>query len=365
MIERSSCIFCSLPLKQTFFENDLENFTGHYAVDLSETNFVKIPYNIYICDSCNTPQLKYLGDPKEVYRINHADSTGKVMRDLHEEVLKLIEKYKNNVYGVIEIGGAKGILADKLLSKLNIPYTIIDPAYFGSDDKKTIVRNFYENVDDATIDGNTVIMSHVFEHFYRPLEILEKISVNEKIQNLFLVFPNLEAYLTKDILHVLNVEHTFYADNHFLECLFMRHGFAVKDKIFYDDHSVIFHFQRAKPRTVALNNKHNLMPFFDRINRIVTTFNEVIDGHPEGVYLFPASIHSIFLTIMGLKYQGLTAMLDNSELKIGKKMYGLEVPICDFKPVLKDKNSLVLLSGGVFNKEVEHLLENNGIKCIS
>ena len=39
-----------------------------------------------------------------------------------------------------------------------------------------IVKLYTERpVDDENIDANTLIISHVFEHFYNPIEILKKI----------------------------------------------------------------------------------------------------------------------------------------------------------------------------------------------
>lgn len=366
MIIRETCIFCHSKLKRTFFERDLENYTGHYAVNYDETTFVKIPYNVSICDTCNTPQTKYLGDLKEIYRINHADSTGKVMQQLHDNVLKIMNQYHSKINGIIEVGGARGILADKVINCLPVPYTIIDPAYFGSHDNRLVIKDLYENVDDTSIKANTIIMSHVFEHFYDPLIILNKITANHNIKYLFLVFPNLEAYIQNGILHVLNIEHTFYVDNAFLERLFAQHGFVIRNKTFYDNHSVIFCFERTHDIVHGLGrNEHDIALFFNKVERSVASFNHLIDSNPtKNLYLFPASIHAIFLTIMGLKYQHLTAMLDNSPLKIGKKMYGINVPIHAFNSVFNDKNALVLLNGGVFNQEVVQSLQQNNINYV-
>lgn len=367
MIIRDLCIFCRVKLTRTFFEHDLENYTGHYAVEVDDTASVKIPYNVWICDNCNTPQTKYLGDLAEIYRINHADSTGRVMQALHDCVLDVVAQHKDRISGIIEIGGAKGVLADKIIDhfQCSIPYTVIDPAYFGNDGCRLVLFDLYEDVDDASLKGNTIIMSHVFEHFYEPLEILKKISNNPKIEHVFLVFPNLEEYIRSNILHVLNVEHTFYVDNAFLVRVFAQHGFAVRQKIFYDKHSVIFHFERCDNSADDLGqNTHDLPAFFGKIQQTVDRFNDILLSSNKNVYLFPASIHSIFLTVMGLRYDRLTAMIDNSPLKIDKKLYGLNVPIRAFGSVFEDKNGLVLLNGGVFNQEVTDSLKQGGIDYV-
>jgi hypothetical protein len=172
-IERTNCIFCNDILENTFFKNDLENYVGHYQIEKNisiEMNQL-IPFNISVCKLCNTPQLKYLGDLNEIYKINHADSTGELMLNLHRTVCELIYKYKSKINNIIEIGSSKGILADFILEKLNIEYNIIEPSYWGKRENKIIYDSFYENIDDTKINANTMIISHVFEHFYKPMDI--------------------------------------------------------------------------------------------------------------------------------------------------------------------------------------------------
>ena len=80
---REKCIFCSNILNKTYFEKDYEIPISCYSKDnLSDDIF--IPYNIFKCDKCYTSQTKYLGDLNEIYKINHADSTGKIMQNLGE-----------------------------------------------------------------------------------------------------------------------------------------------------------------------------------------------------------------------------------------------------------------------------------------
>ena len=91
---RNTCIFCKNILHDLYFKNDLECSVAHYAIDIHETNFQKIPFNIFICNSCNTVQNKYLGNLNEIYKSNHADSTGKIMIGLHNTVSDIIIKNK-------------------------------------------------------------------------------------------------------------------------------------------------------------------------------------------------------------------------------------------------------------------------------
>ncbi len=364
---RKKCIFCKNELTKNFFKNDLNNHVAHYAVSQNTDNntMQNIPFNVCICDFCETPQLKYLGDLNEVYKINHADSTGKIMGSLHQENLSFILKYKDLITNIIEIGSSKGVLADEIIKNIDLTYYIVEPSYFGEhNEKKVIISDFYENIDDSKINANTMVISHVFEHFYEPMEILDKINKNKNIENLFLVFPDLEYYLNNNVLHVLNTEHTYYVDNEFLIKLFELIGFNLIEKRNHENHSVLFYFQRKNFNKTDYelkfkNKNHNLNIYYSKIKETVEKFNNIIENNTnKEIYIWPASIHSLYLFNFGLNVRGLTGFLDNSKIKIGKKMYGTDLIIYSFEEKINENNDniIILKSGGVFNKEIQNQL---------
>lgn len=362
---RKKCVFCETQLIETTFKTDLKCFSGHHQIDQTETNFEEIPFNICVCEKCKTPQIKYLGDINEVYKVNHADNTGTIMMKLHDKNMNFILKYKNAINNIIEIGSSVGTLSDMILKKFKTKYYIIEPKFLGDSRNKIIINDFYENVEDIKINADTLIMSHVFEHFYEPKKILKKITQNKKIKNFFLVFPDLEYYINNQILHVLNTEHTFYIDNDFLIKLLSIHGFELIEKIGYENHSVIFYFKRKKyinnldEISINFENKnYNLSLFFDEIKNKIDRYNNILDSE-DNVYIWPASIHSIYLSIFGLKYQNLKGFLDNSKLKIGKRIYGLNKPIESFEEIIKKDENKVLINGGLFNQEVQKSFNKN------
>ncbi|NBP55762.1 hypothetical protein EBU71_04345, partial [bacterium] len=153
MIIRENCIFCEKKLTTTLFESDLTCFSGHYPVDNTESNFEKMPFNITVCANCETPQLKYLGNPFEIYRINHADNTGETMKNLHTINSEFILKYRKEINNIIEVGSSVGTLSDMLLEKLKTDYYIVEPNFFGEAENKIIIEDFYENVEDGKIDA--------------------------------------------------------------------------------------------------------------------------------------------------------------------------------------------------------------------
>ena len=367
--KRTNCIFCYENLSTKLFDNDCINYNGHYAIGLNESNAQEIPYNISICTKCKTPQNTYLGDLNELYKINHADSTGSTMKGLHQSTLNLILEFKDSIKNIVEIGSSVGYLADLILNHINnIEYNIIEPSYFGDRSNKNIFEDFYENVNDSKINANTMIISHVFEHFYEPLNILEKISKNKNLENLFLIFPDFEYYINNDILHVLNSEHTYYVDNTFLINLLKLYGFEIVKKESYKNHSVLFYFK--KMQNFSFNNKieinfinenYDLNKFIQNIKNRISTLNEYMDANPDkNFYMWPSSIHSLHLCMLGLNYNKLTGLLDNSLNKIGKKIYGYNIPIFDFSKQIEKANinDTFFINGGIFNEEIKEKIKN-------
>jgi hypothetical protein len=365
VIIRTECIICKTSLDTTYFENDLQCFAAHYALD-NPNQAQTIPFNICICSSCNTAQLKYLGDLNEIYKINHADSTGRTMQELHQQTRSMILRNKHNIDNILEIGSSVGFLADLVLDKMDTTYYIIEPSYKGTFHKnKHIIPNFYEDIDDTTIPANTLIISHVFEHFYNPLEILDKLSKNTNIQYFYLIWPNLEYYLQNNILHVLNTEHTYYIDNIFLVNLLDKFGFQLVEQEDYRGHSLLFYFERKKNQPcleteIFKNRVTSLDVFYSKINSTITLWNTyILENRTKRIFVWPASIHCIYLFQFGLSTE-IHGCLDNSPNKINKLLYGYNIPIYSFKEVLYENSpdTVILVNGGVFNKDIEEQCKN-------
>jgi len=371
---RENCIFCDVKLDKTYFEKDYNAHIGHFPVDKNTKieGTEKIPFNIFICSNCKTVQNKYLGDLSQVYKVNHADSTGNTMLNLHKKNKELIIKYKNNITNIIEIGSSKGILSDLILKDLNLKYFIIEPNFFGDRKNKIIIEDYYENVDDNNIDANTIIISHVFEHFYEPKKILEKIYLNKNIKHFFLVWPDLEYYINNNILHVLNTEHIYCIDNNFLIKLIESYGFLLREKEYYKGHSVLFYFNRdhllKKINDVNYSNTNlNIELYYNNIFKNVNICNNILNKNTEYKnYIWPASIHSLYLLTFGLYEIKLHGMLDNSLNKIGKKMYGTNLEVFSFDKIVEENNEsiFIILNGGVFNDEVENKIKKSNIKYL-
>jgi hypothetical protein len=49
------------------------------------------------------------------------------------------------------------------------------------------------------ISSDTVIMSHMFEHLYNPVDFIKKLN-DSNIQNIFISIPNMKKYIRKNFI---------------------------------------------------------------------------------------------------------------------------------------------------------------------
>jgi hypothetical protein len=356
---RINCIICNHHLDDPFFPKDLSVPISCSCKTTKDETDIFIPYNILTCSECKTSQIKYIGDLSLIYASNHADSTGSIMKNLHKKVCDIMRKYITTITNITEIGAAKGVLSSLILQEYPCieKYYIIEPYFIGTKfEKQFIINDYFENVNEESYkDSNTIIISHVFEHFYNPVDILNRIEKNANIENFLLVWPDLEYYKDNHIYHVLNTEHTFYVDNNFIKMLFNNHSFELLEQVKYENHSVIYFFKRHILVPLKLVNENYLInSYFNKLlDKKHDILNFIIKNKQinKKVCIFPASVHTQFL-IMLLEITSFDYVLDNSPAKIGKFLYGSNLECKSFKEFCSGKDIAIVLNGGCFNKEV-------------
>jgi hypothetical protein len=357
---------CQSDNLEELFERDYTIAMGCYCVDQdAECKFM--PYNVFKCHACLTHQTKYLGDPNVIYGYN-ANFYGTVRSSMNELFSKFITE-NHDVNHIIEIGGGSGSLADMMIKSGCASYTVVDPTWSGKSKDVRVFRSFFEDVDITKVEADTLVMSHVFEHFYEPAKILDKISKTKSIKYVYLNFPDLEKALQIGNYHVLNPEHIFYTENGFIIDIFKKYGFT-KRKIFYHmDHSVFFEFERTGEPDDTFIPRNNtadvdVRRFFDQIFKRVDEINSKVDTSDVPVYIWPCSMHTVFLAAFGLKTDRIVGVLDNSPHKIGRHLYGNKLYCSSFDEKARSSDPVVIiLNGGCYNQEID-VNGNSKIKFI-
>lgn len=365
---RTMCIFCKNKNFSTIYKDDYTIPQNLGVIDNCNEDYYWMPYNIIRCNDCNTYQNKYLGELSIVYNNTHIQPIGSIRKDMNEQFSDMIIK-NDNIHKILELGGGTGELADTILNKKDVNYTIIDPCYTGNKDKRIIIEDFVQNVNVDDIDADTLIMSHIFEHFYEPNEILMQIKNIKSLKYIYICHPDFDSYLKKKphTYNFLNIEHTFLIENQFLIDIFNNLSFGLLNEYKCHNYAMLYEFKKNDEKTeVVLRN--NIDTYFELYNNDILEkvkhYNTIIDNSTVPVYIWPCSIHSIVLFNYGLNYNKLTGILDNASLKINKYMYGYELKCYNFNEIVeKNEDSIILLNGGCFNKEI-NVDKYNKIKII-
>jgi hypothetical protein len=214
-------------------------------------------------------------------------------------------------------------------------------------------------------------MSDVFEHFYNPIDILNKIQKSENIKYIYLNHPDFDYSIKNNILVNLNCEHTFLIEHQFLFTFFENFGFTLNKRYNFENHSLFLEFERTteiiiqKPLVnYSLNSDTKL--FFSQIHTIVNNINTFIDNNPnKKIFIWPTSVHSVTLFTNGLKYEKLEGILDNSPNKIGKYLYGYNLLCSSFSELLNsDRNDYFIIISGAGSYIKELNIQNQDSKIL-
>jgi hypothetical protein len=353
---RDTCIICENKLTNQVLSHDAETSICYSFFNTVQPSHF-IPYNIYVCDTCKCVQNKYLCNLTELYKVNHIDSFGQVKHNMHTFFAKFITS-NSNITGTIEIGACHDYLSRLILHTRKIPITIIDPSFSGNPDQLHIINNYIEDCDLSNIDSNTIIMSSVFEHFYKPCEIINKIKNASNIDYIYINHPNLDFALENNVHINLTAEHTFYINNSFINTLFNKYQFKLTRMEYFENHTICYEFTRNNnivTTTPFINEVEIFYQYIKSIKHTISTLNDIIEQHIDySFYMWPASMHLIPLFIHGFNYSKLTALLDNSPNKIGKIFYGYNLRCQDFYEVIKESSSsTILFLGGASNYKKE------------
>jgi hypothetical protein len=364
--ERKKCIFCKCDNLQNLLSDDLKAPLS-YSLSQLKNNIPFIPFNIQNCKKCNSCQIKYIGDLNIVYGSNHVDNYGIVKNEKFNLFTKFILDNSKKINNIIEVGACHNGLAINILNKLDIFYTIIEPSLIINNENHInikYIKDYFENIDLENINANTLIMSDVYEHFYNPIEIIEKIQ-NSKIEFIYINHPHFDYMIKNNILLFLNTEHTFLIEHQYLFSLFENYGFQLNNLQNYNNHSLFLEFKRTKIYNNLLyniNTLNNVNTFINIAQDKIREINNYMTQNKK-FYIWPCSTHSITLFQYGLDYTKLTGILDNSPNKIGKFLNCYNLFCYSFDNMInKNDENICIFIGGAGNYLNELDLNNKKIE---
>jgi 2-polyprenyl-3-methyl-5-hydroxy-6-metoxy-1,4-benzoquinol methylase len=354
---RNTNILTNKPTLETLFS--VEKFPTYVGcVSTPQIDDFLLELTIDICKETGILQLKHLASMDQVYLFPHNDAIGQTWKEHNEKFMNFINDVSPKK--ILEIGGGSGKLATMYINKnSNVDWTILDPnPVFENNNKIHSLKKYFSS--ELNIDHNfdAIIHSHVLEHQSSPEEFFNDISKFLAINGLHIFsFPNLDEWLRKKYLNCLNFEHTIFLTEMYVDCILERTGFELLKKVNFKDHSIFY-------LTKYTGIKHNIefpnlydqnrklyLEYIQYYKNFVSELNSKLENFPHTVYLFGAHIFSQYLLSFGLNQNKISGILDNSKLKINKRLYGTNLQVFD-PTIIENQNVGVILKVGSYRNEI-------------
>ncbi len=314
-------------------------------------------------------QLSKLIPLEILYMHQHMDATGATWTDYNNSLADFI--FQKRIGNILEIGGGSGKLANLILNlDKDVEYTVVEPnPTFNSHNRlKTIKSFFSKEINNLKLDIKTIVLSQVLEHVYDPeLFLAEVRGCLPKGGRFIFGYPNLEYLFSNKYTNAINFEHTMLMTDFFLDYFLKKTGFTILEKKSFGNHSYFYEVQKAElvpnlPMNLESRYSYYKNMFEDYISyhtKLVSQLNKTISTCTKPIYLFGAHIFSQYLIAFGLNTERIVSILDNSELKIGKRMYGSNIRVESPKRLDDVKDPVIILKAGLYNNEIKSDILNN------
>lgn len=300
----------------------------------------------------STVLVKPLIDSSFIYQFNHNDSVGKTWTLHHESFAKFVNKHAlgNNIY---EIGGAHGMLQVSSSKEKNFKWVLhdINPVPVAQYQGKIITGKFNRASYFAESKTQTIVHSHTLEHVNDQVQFLSDTNaVQQKGERLIFSVPNMDKMLLNVDLNFLNFEHNRYLPQRLIMEMLEKTGYKIIDKYEFLQHSVFYACeldQKIDENTnISLNDaydKERFDEYFQKLDEYVNEANLTLKRSKYPTYIFGAHVFTQMLIAAGVQEKMLQGCLDNSLLKIGKRLYGTNLKVYSPSEIIKKDQPMTVV----------------------
>jgi hypothetical protein len=319
---------------------------------------VKSNLEFAISKSSGMIQGLNLADLDFLYSEAHVSGVlGNIWKNHHKSFAEFIHKY--NRKNIIEIGGQHGILYNSY-KDLNedFKWTIIDPDPTDDiDSEVNVIKGFFD--EDTIIDpeSDCIVHSHFFEHLYEPNKFLEKISNILCDKMMIFSTPNLDQWFKNNYSQTLTFEHTYLFNEYYVKKLLSQNSLEIIDMKYYCNEHSIFYAVRYNPNMKLVededyyeDNKKFFNNFVQYKKNIIYNINKF--SNSKKFYIFGAHVNTQFLVNLGLNTNNVICLLDNSDFKQNKRLYGTNLSVKKPSILQDDLNAIVVVDTGKYNEEI-------------
>jgi hypothetical protein len=148
-----------------------------------------------------------------------------------------------------------------------------------------------------------------------------------------------------------------------MDYLLSCYNFKIIEKYHHFNHSIFYVTRKENTKRLKVPNKYKeykemYLDFFNYYKQFVKDLNNELEKIKKDVYLFGGHIFSQYLIALGLNTSKIKCILDNSELKREKRLYGCHLNIKSPYDVHLNENSLIILKTGQYRDEIKAQLLN-------
>ena len=299
----------------------------------------------------------------EIYLHQHNELVGTTWVRHLEEFSKFVSE--NALGNVLEIGSGHGLLAGKVYSRENKvtqwdkiePNPLNETSEFGS-----FIQGFFPNPAISPKSYSSVVHSHVLEHTVSPFNFLSDCA-EALVEGGRIVasWPNMEKMAENKDLNLLMFEHLTFLPLPEVMAMAEALNLNIVNVKSFEDHSIFICLERTK----KLGNSEKYISvvdssvikaicseYSDFITHTVKEFNSFINKATDKVWIFGAHIFTQYLIANGLEIAHLAGILDNSQDKQGKRLYGTSLKVCAVSELQESGPLRILLPMGYYEKEI-------------
>ena len=349
---RTACILCTNEyiylMKRNAFPITASPSDQPFTTDVFQDQI------FYKCSRCASIQLVSLIDPDILYKSAHNNTTSTPTWSAHHTQFS---EFIGTPGPVLEIGG-QGLLYTLLTKRgwSGHPYACLDicePTH-----PVTGIDYKIGNCEEFDFTGHkTLVLSHVFEHLFRPRTFVENIH-RTGVESVYISIPNMEGLVDVCPLNILHNEHTYYIDRTLMEWLFHQYGYVLSNYYEFRTHSLFFHFTKSAtplPPT-PIPDRSSIT---DRLYESIVRYSDRIRQTPilPGSFIIPAGLIGQLIVYLN-KPEEVTGFLDNDTSKQNIRVYGTPWLVYGFDELLKRSSATIYIMAGPYQKELLQQIES-------
>jgi len=197
--------------------------------------------------------------------------------------------------------------------------------------------------------STTIILSHVFEHLYKPRQFIENIK-KANVSTVFISIPDFDKLLKNESLQLIHSQHTYFVGIQHIQYLFSLYNYrcVVHHKLNTGFLSNMFKFVRdlqylEQPIPFTYTALYKQI-YVDKINTISAI--EI----PVNSYIIPSGIYGQYFYYFLKNKDNIIGFLDNNSQRHNKRLYGTNKLV--YSPITIVTNATIIVCDCPYKEEI-------------